>query len=111
MEGFEKKTYYVTVGSGEISQLSDSSVWDYRIEATDDQIIELRSYFEQQYASDWKGFFRTHVPYLPYHFDRPNDAVDQANMNIYRMIYELGDAEAKQHIDEQKILNNIEDQT
>ncbi|MTH54454.1 hydrolase [Bacillus mangrovi] len=107
----EKRTYYVTVGSGEISQLSDSSAWNYRIEATDDEIIQLREYFDQQYASDWKGFFRTHVPYVQYHFDRPNDEVDSANLNIYRMIYELGDSEAKQHIAEQKILNDISDQT
>lgn len=105
-----KQTYYVTVANGEISQLSTEAPWDYKIEATEDEITSLREYFDQVYSSDWQGFFRAHVPYLEYHYDRQNDAIDQTNYKIYEMIYQLGDEEAKNHIRSQGILKKIEEQ-
>ncbi|MBD1380232.1 hydrolase [Metabacillus arenae] len=105
-----KKIYYVAVANGEISQNSTSSSWDYKIEATDEEVTKLREYFDQIYSSDWKGFYRAHTPYLEYHYDRENDAIDQTNIQVYKMIYELGDEEAKAHIKEQGIISNIEDQ-
>ncbi|MRX72394.1 hydrolase [Bacillus lacus] len=94
----EKNTYYVSVGSREISQFSNVSPWDFKIIATDEEITKLREYFDQEYSSDWQGFWRAHVPYLEYHDDPQNDAVDSTNLLIYQMIYDLGDEEAKNHI-------------
>ncbi|KEZ49733.1 MULTISPECIES: hypothetical protein [Metabacillus] len=105
-----KQTYYVTVANGEISRLSTQAPWDYKIEATEEEITSLREYFDQVYSSDWQGFFRAHVPYLEYHYDRQNDAIDQTNIKIFEMIYELGDEEAKDHIKSQGILKKIEEQ-
>lgn len=105
-----KKTYYISIANGEISQLSTSSPWDFKIEATDDEVIKLRESFDQVYSSDLKGFFRAHTPYVQYHYDRENDAVDNTNIQIYRMIYELGDEEAKQHIREFGVMSRINEQ-
>ncbi|MDF0728372.1 hydrolase [Cytobacillus sp. S13-E01] len=102
-----KKTYYVTISSGEISQLSTASPWDYKIEATDEDVVHLREYFEQSYSSDWQGFFRAHVPYLEYHHDPTNDAVDDTMQKVFKMIYELGDEEAREHIKSQNIITKI----
>lgn len=55
MEG-NKKTYYITLGSGEISQSATDSTWNYKIEATDDEIIALREYFDQNYSTEWQNF-------------------------------------------------------
>ena len=106
-----KKTYYIAIADGEISQLATASSWDYRIEATDEEIIQLREYFEQNYSSDWQGFFRAHVPYLEYHNDPTNDAIDETTQKIYQMIYELGDNEAKEHIKSQGIISNLGNET
>jgi hypothetical protein len=105
-----KKTYYITVGDGEISQLSTASPWDFKIEATDEEIIKLRQYFDQVYSSDWQGFLRAHTPYVQYHYDRENDAIDDTNKLIYEMIYELGDEEAKAHIRTQGLISRIDEQ-
>jgi hypothetical protein len=105
-----KKPYYITVANGEISQLSTVSPWDFKIEATDDEIIKLRQYFDQVYSSDIKGFYRAHTPYVQYHYDRENDAIDDTNKLIYKMIYELGDEEAKEHIRTQGLISRIEEQ-
>jgi hypothetical protein len=105
-----KKTYYITVGDGEISQLSTASPWDFKIEATDEEIIKLRQYFDQVYSSDWQGFLRAHTPYVQYHYDRENDAIDDTNKLIYKMIYELGDEEAKEHIRTNELISRIDEQ-
>lgn len=105
-----KKTYYITVGQGHISQLSTDSPWDYKIEATDEEILQLREYFDQVYSSDFQGFLRAHTPYVQYHYDRENDAVDDTNKQIYKMIYELGDEETKNHIRSQGIISKIDEQ-
>lgn len=107
LEG-NKKTYYITLGSGEISQSATDSTWNYKIEATDDEIIALREYFDQNYSTEWQNFFRAHVPYVQYHYDRENDAYDETMKKIYGMIYDLGDEEARQHIESMGILTEDE---
>lgn len=100
-----KKTYYISVADGEISQSSTASSWNYKIEATDDEIVQLREYFDQIYSSDWQGFYRAHTPYVQYHYDRDNDAIDNTMEQVFSLIHELGDEDAKKHIEEQGLLN------
>jgi hypothetical protein len=100
----KKKVYYVEVATGEISQSATSSSWNFRIEATDDEIIKLREYFDQNYSTEVQNFLRAHIPYVEYHHDSGNDAYDKALKEIYGMLYELGDEEAKSHIESMGIL-------
>lgn len=100
----QKKTYYIDVGSGEISQSATSSTWSYKIQANDEEITQLRELFDQNYSTEWKNFFRAHVPYLEYHYDRENDAYDSTIQQVYGMLYKLGDEEAKNHIVSMNIL-------
>ncbi|MBM7660447.1 hypothetical protein JOC85_001219 [Bacillus mesophilus] len=99
-----KKTYYISIANGEISQISTTSPWNYKIEASDEEIIELREYFDQIYSTDWQGFMRAHVPYIEYHHDPTNDAYDETMQKVFQLIYELGDQEAKNLISEQGLL-------
>jgi hypothetical protein len=101
-----KKIYYISLGNGEISQISTASSWNYKIEASEDEIVQLREYFDQIYSSDWQGFFRAHVPYVEYHHDPTNDAYDETMAKVFELIYKLGDDEAKQHISQQGFLND-----
>jgi len=106
-----KKTYYVSIAQGEISRISTASPWDYKIEATDDEITKLREYFDQNYSSEVQGFLRAHVPIMEYHNDPTNDAYDDTTQKIYTMLYELGDNEAKEHIKSQGIIENLGHET
>lgn len=99
-----KKPYYISLGSGEISQISTASPWNYKIEATEEEIVHLREYFDQIYSSDWQGFLRSHVPYVEYHYDPTNDAYDETLQKVYGLIHELGDDETKEHIINQGLL-------
>ncbi|WP_243385969.1 hydrolase [Bacillus kexueae] len=105
----EKKTYYISVASGEISRVSTASPWDFQIKATDEEITTLREYFDQIHSTGWQNFFRAHVPYVGYHYDRENDAIDSLNKKVYELIYELGNEEARQHIQSSGILESIKD--
>jgi hypothetical protein len=100
----QKKTYYIDVGTGEISQSATSSTYSFIIQANDEEITELRELFDQNYSTEWKNFFRAHVPYLEYHYDRENDAYDNTIQQVYGMIHKLGDDEAKRHIESMNIL-------
>lgn len=99
-----KEIYYITVATCEISQSATDSPWNFKIEATDDDIIALRKYFSQNYSTEWQNFFRAHIPFIEYHNDKANDAYDEIIKKVYGMIYQLGDNEARSHIDSMGIL-------
>jgi hypothetical protein len=103
----EKKVYFIDIASGEISRRSTESPWNFQIEATDDEITGLREVFQQNYEAEWEGFFRAHVPFIEYHYDSVNDVYDQNMMKAYSMIYDLGNLEAKKHIENMGILSSF----
>ncbi|AKO94497.1 MULTISPECIES: hypothetical protein [Priestia] len=96
----ERQTYYVTLATGEISQISTASDWNYTIYANNEEIEELREIFNENRATDWGNYFRAHVPYLEYHHDKGNDIYDRHICAIYDKLYELGDENAKAHIEQ-----------
>lgn len=99
-----RNTYYIWIPNGAIFQDRESSPWNFKIEASDDEIIQLRQYFDHNYDVGEANFYRSHIPFLEYHHDHENDEYDSTLQNIYQMIYQLGDAEAKQHIESMGIL-------
>ncbi|MFJ8264342.1 hydrolase [Peribacillus asahii] len=100
----QRKTYYIWIPNGQISQSSTDSPWNFKIEATDDEIMQLREYFDYNYMIGEENFYRAHVPLKEYHHDHENDEQDLTLQNIYQLIYELGDEEAKLHIESMGIL-------
>ncbi|HZG74142.1 MAG TPA: hypothetical protein VEY51_21620 [Chondromyces sp.] len=101
-----KNTYYIQLANGEIMSRPTDSPWNFKIEATDEEITKLRELFDANYSMEWQNFFRAHVPYVQYHYDRENDSYDARLKQIYGMIYQLGDQEAKQHIKGMGILGD-----
>ncbi|MBU8879853.1 hydrolase [Bacillus sp. FJAT-29790] len=101
-----KQTYYIGIANGEISQSSTDSPWEFRIKATNEEISALREYFNQNYSTGWQNFVRAHIPFIEYHNDKSNDVYDNTLKKVYGMIYQLGDAEAKSHIESMGILEN-----
>lgn len=104
----EKNTYYIEIGSGEISRSKTSSTWNYKIQATDEEITKLRQIFDDNYTTEWVNFFRAHVPFLEYHHDQSNDEYDANMKKVYAMIYQLGDEEAREHIRSTGIIRIID---
>ncbi|MCA1056805.1 hydrolase [Rossellomorea aquimaris] len=101
----ERHDYYIEIATGEISRSSTDSPWNFKISATDEEITRLREIFDSSHSVDWQNFYRAHVPYIQYHFDRQNDAYDENLRQVYSMIHDLGDEEAKKHIESMRILD------
>jgi hypothetical protein len=95
----ERKKYYVTVGSGEIHEDQTASSYEYIIEATEEEAEQLSELFETANSASYHSFWRSHTPYIQYHHDGENDQYDDALKTIYQKIHELGNQEAKKHIE------------
>lgn len=106
-----RKTYYVWLPSGQIFQDSESSPWNYKIEANDEEIGQLRAYFNQNYSTEIGNFYRAHIPFLEYHHDPGNDAYDKTLHEVYELIYKLGDTNARNHIANMGILSSFPRET
>lgn len=100
----QKKTYYIDVGTGEISRSATSSTWSFKIHATDEEITQLRELFEQNYSNELGTFIRAHIPFKEYHHDKDNDNYDSNLQQAYSIIHKLGDEGTKAHIESMNIL-------
>jgi hypothetical protein len=103
----EKKTYYISIAEGGISQVKTANTYSFTIQATDDEIVQLREIFDAVYVEDIRSFWRAHVPFMEYHHDRPNDAYDERLKRAYQMIYDLGDHETKELIGQMGIIDGL----
>jgi hypothetical protein len=99
----EKKTYYVSLTQGEISQVPTDET-TFILTATAEEISYLRKVFQDMYTYDKVSYWRSHIPFLEYHYDEGNDGYDQALKTAYAHMYQLGNDETKKCIEEMGIL-------
>ncbi|HLR52404.1 MAG TPA: hydrolase [Candidatus Avamphibacillus sp.] len=102
----EKKTYYVNLGSLEISQIQYANNSVFTIQATEDEVQMLRAKLDDMDRADFEAYGRAHIPILAYHNDESNDKYDAGITEAFQMIYDLGDQNTKKHIDEIGILGD-----
>ena len=102
----EKKKYYVSMVSSEISQIEFGNNNDFTIHATDDEIKQLRTKMDNMHNADTRAYWRAHVPIMPYSNDKSNDDYDSELTEAFEMIYNLGDYEAKENIDSMGVLTD-----
>lgn len=100
-----KKKYYVSVQSGSILSSPEFSTYEFEIEATPQEITQLRELFDFYAEADNATFVRGHIPGIPYHYDDENDAYDKLLQNIYQMLHQLGTPETRSHIEEMGLMN------
>lgn len=100
-----KKTYYVDLVAGDVlDRPAFEENPSFKIEATDGELHELKTQLSESYTADMQAYIRSHIPFVEYHKDPANDRYDQSLKKIYALIYQLGDTEAKRHIEEIGIL-------
>ncbi|SEB04812.1 hypothetical protein SAMN05421743_11429 [Thalassobacillus cyri] len=102
----EKNKYYVNVGSQEISVNHDGNNDIFAIFATEEEVIELRAFFDEVHNADERAFWRAHIPFRHYHDDEPNREFDNGLRTVFSRIYELGDEKTKEHIGSMGILED-----
>ncbi|MDY0408751.1 hydrolase [Virgibacillus soli] len=102
----EKRQYYVNIGTGEISEAKSYNNHSIVIHANQDEIRILRAKLDQVDAANMDAYWRSHIPFIPYHHDSGNEHYDQAMTEVYEILYQLGDQHTKDHIEEMGILGD-----
>ena len=100
----ERKKYFVSVASGEISQVQFGNNDDFTIYATDAEVRDLRAKMNVMHNAEIKSFWRAHVPIMPYHHDKANDQYNAGIQEAFQMIYHLGDEQTKSDMKDMGIL-------
>lgn len=101
-----KQKYYVSITTGEISQIPYGNNDDFVIHATMDEVNLLRAKMNRMNDADFSSFIRAHVPIKPYHKDNPNDDYDEALTEAYQMVYDLGDHETKSNLKQMNVFGD-----
>ncbi|SEB74962.1 hypothetical protein [Paenibacillus sp. GP183] len=101
----EKKKYYIAVGPGEVMENQGDASFEFEIEATEEDIDRLQELFEEADNSDQRGYARSFIPLKDYYFNESNQDYDYYLHEVYRMLYDLGTEQTKQHIEKMNILN------
>jgi len=101
----EKKTFYVSVGHGEILEPSSmTGNFEFEINATDEERNQLEELFEESLEAQDDTVARAMIPMREYHNDKENDAADYYLTQIYAKLHELGTSETKSHIESMNVL-------
>ncbi|MGG4509723.1 hypothetical protein B5V89_13745 [Heyndrickxia sporothermodurans] len=100
------RTYYIDITNGEILDTPIETNQQFKIIANHKELTQLKELFKKLYAADLETYARAHIPFLEYHHDSENHKYDQILTEVYQMIYQLGNEEARQYIIKNGILND-----
>jgi hypothetical protein len=101
----DKKTYYVTVQSGEIMDDPTAFSYDFVIYADEQELDQLQEMFENTQDAEQMTYNRTWIPSPIDQFHEENSIYDESLLEIYKKLHSLGSTETKQHIETMNILN------
>jgi hypothetical protein len=100
-----KKTYYVTVQSGEIMEDPTAFSWDFVIEANEEEYDQLLELFENTADAELATYTHAYAISLSTYNNEENTTYDNSLREIYKKLHELGSKETKMHIEKMNILN------
>jgi hypothetical protein len=81
------------------------AAYELEIDATPDEVNQLRNLFDSMYHFDMETYFRMHYPGIPEHYNNDDVLFERDLKNIYRLLHELGTGETKEHIVSMNILD------
>lgn len=101
----ERKKYFVSVASGEISQVQYGNNDDFTIYATGSEVRDLRAKMDMMQDAEFKSYWRAHIPIMSYHNDKANDQYNEGIQSAFQMIYDLGDDQTKENLQQMGVLD------
>lgn len=100
----DRKTYYVSVGAGQVLEDKEAAPFELVIRANEEELNKLQELFEETSSTDEAGAFT--FDRNPLVSDSPEDETyDGLIRDVYRMLHELGTEETKRHIESMNILH------
>ncbi len=96
----EKVKMFVSVIHQQIYPVSHVSPWEYEVEIDRNVVPVFQMLFNQIDRLEFDNFLRSHLPYVPYHYDKNNHTIDLRTMKLYALIHEYTDESSKRFIEE-----------
>ncbi|WP_432352540.1 transposase [Sporosarcina sp. A2] len=93
-------TMYVSVAHQQINIHKFDSPYEYVVNVPREYIQVFHHLFDQTHELEFFNFLRSHLPYVPYHYDRDNHRVDRRMYKVYALIHEFTDDESKKFIEQ-----------
>lgn len=101
----QKYRLYVSLTDQRVFSFPDDSPWDYEINVTREYVPIFHRLFDQVNELELRNFFRAHLPYIPYHYDKNNHDIDLRTKKVYALIHEFSDDETKKFIEKLPYFN------
>lgn len=94
-----KQKLYISITDQRVYHYPDDSPWEYEI-AIEPQFVPIfQRLFEQMNTLEFRNFLRSHLPYVPYHYDKDNHDIDVRTKKVYAIIHEFSDKPTKRFIE------------
>ncbi|MBH5317194.1 hypothetical protein I6N90_05145 [Paenibacillus sp. GSMTC-2017] len=100
-----RKPYYVSVQAGQILEDPEAAAYELEILANEDDKSRLHELFKELNSMDnWSVLHFNSRPFSPSNDVELNGNSDEIISRIYRLLYECGTEETKQHIESMGII-------
>lgn len=103
----ERKTYYVSVGAGQVLEDKEAAAFEFEIRASEEELNRLQELFEELSSADEAAMFHFPRQLTTLSLDEMNEQYQQKLQEIYRLLHELGTEETKRHIESIRILPDV----
>jgi phosphoglycolate phosphatase-like HAD superfamily hydrolase len=103
-----KQTLYVSISSKSLDSEASRNE-QLEVYGTEEELEELRQLLEQVQRDDEVTHFRAPIPYKSADHDQATDQFNDDLLKLYRVVYELGTAKTKEHIEAMNILTKLQD--
>ncbi len=102
----DKKTYYISVGAGQILEDKEAASFELEVRATEREISELQELFEDTASEDKMQFIDVHFGRGEGGFDmnHPQEGYMDSLRQIYSFLHRIGTEETRRHIESMNIL-------
>lgn len=91
---------YVSVANQQVYHGKHDSPWEYEVDVPSAYVPIFHRLFTQINELEGRNFYRAHLPYIPYHYDKDNHDIDARTMRVYALIHEFTNDESKRFIEE-----------
>ncbi|MBB4826095.1 hypothetical protein HNO89_003332 [Sporosarcina luteola] len=98
---------YVSVANQQVMTDKHASPWEYELTISKEYIPIFEHLFEQMNQLEFRNFLRSHLPYVPYHYDSDNHEIDIRTMKLYALIHEFTDTETRKFIEKLPYFRSI----
>lgn len=100
-----KQKLYVSVVHLTCNHYPTVSPSEFIVELEVNQARVFEKLFRQINSLEAENMFRSHLPYIPYHYDAFNHEIDNRFKKIYALLHEFGDDNTKQFVEQLPYFN------